>query len=147
MRNISYLYQIKFLNGKEKYSYDDNDIIKVPTNFFIIKKKKKFGIYSYDKKDLSFSDYGISDTSFNTVFYRSSKLELQKELPINYDSIWVMNNLIYFKKNTLTGIFPFNKSPRYLKLDTRNINFIPFTLPKNKKGWLDIRTGKEYLIK
>jgi|GEM_PF-5960680 len=64
----------------------------------------------------------------------------------DFDSVEDKTNYLKIVKDGLIGYFPFNKTVRYKEIEEYHgfSNYIRFTLPDGKKGWLDIN-GKEYL--
>lgn len=108
---------------------------------------------------------GISNTTICVCRMDSGKYKLEyladflyehpEVLPEEYDKGTILNHLDFveahssylkFVKNGLIGYYPYNKTAKYKEIEEYRgfENFIRFTLPDGRKGWLDTN-GKEYL--
>jgi len=123
---------VRFLDGTKHISYNSEDgydaFYRIQRNWLLVQKQQKFGIVSTDY-------WGYGDSN-KTV------------LPVIYDSISVSKRFgepVRIYRKGLVGYFPINKDARYAKLEERIKNFVRFTMPNGRQGWLNIKEAKEYL--
>lgn len=68
----------------------------------------------------------------------------QKIVTVIYDNLELKGDgLVYFYKDNKVGIFPRHKTVQYDSIQQQTNSF--YKIYRNgKKGWLDIKTNKEY---
>lgn len=124
--------EVTFLNSSKLLNYDGNSGIgsnySLPGNeynYLIVGKDSKYGLLEFTL---------VENAAVQTI-----------RLPVEFDSIKSTGyySPIRFEKDGLVGYYPINKEPRYKELGYFEGAFARFTLPNNKKGWLDLY-GNEY---
>lgn len=134
---ISKYDNVSFLNKSTHLSYDSNSYItKEGINSLVVSKNGKFGLLEYNIVSFQNKINGNIETSFR----------FKSILDLIYDEILFFNYYqpILLKKDDLYGYNGLNAEPKYKSIDEFNVNFAKFTLPNNRKGWLD-KNGIEYL--
>lgn len=157
--------KLTFINRQHKTAYDDNDLLlgtlKIPPLWLLVQQNNRWGLaaFHHDKADIrSYESPRDSITLEKADSYSPARKQyryadrtdsLTLLLPAVYDSIvtakYIYNEPLRIYRNSLVGYFPLVKEARYSKLEECQANFIRFTLPGGRKGWLDLEDGKEYL--
>lgn len=115
-----------------------------------VERNGKYGLFEYDIDFDMKSPYKEEDSDVSSSKkvrkYADSYLTGKELLPIAYDHIQQQDNgLIYFYLNGKIGIYPQQKTATYSAIDPETRSF--FRIIKNgKKGYLDIKTFKEYFF-
>lgn len=151
INNLDTTYSLTFLNKTKNDGYDGNsgfvDGYKNLTNMLVVTKNNKFGLYRYSLKDVNFKhksdEIGIVD--INTPKYGSTNAK--ELLSVKYDAIELRSPLIIVKLNKAYGIYPLKNGFKYKTLGNVHNNFIPFESLDGKKGWIDVHTHQEFLVK
>lgn len=151
INNLNTTYSLTFLNKTKNDGYDGNsgfvDGYKNLTDRLVVRKKNKFGLYNYSLEDVNFKhkrdEIGIID--INSPKYGSTNAK--ELLPVKYDAIELRSPLIIVKLNNAYGIYPLKKGLKYKTLGDVNNNFIPFETLDGKKGWIDVHTHQEFIVK
>lgn len=79
-------------------------------------------------------------------FENLSQIHYEETIMNDLDFVEAHSSYLKFVKNGLIGYYPYNKTAKYKEIEEYRgfENFIRFTLPDGRKGWLDT-DGKEYL--
>ena len=115
-----------------------------------VERNGKYGLFEYDIDFDMKSPYKEEDSDVSSSKkvrkYADSYIIGKELLPIAYDHIQQQDNgLIYFYLNGKIGVYPQQKTATYSAIDPETRSF--FRIIKNgKKGYLDIKTFKEYFF-
>ena len=151
---------LSFINGSRYFEWDDNDFfldnIYHHPELIRVQRGNKYGLFKYNYQKISEKELYIEgieedkeneeENSFkrNVRKYASAHLAGEEQLPIIYDNIQQhKDGLIYFYKDNKIGIYPQHKKVIYEKIEPQTHSFYQI-VKKGKKGYLDIRTMKEY---
>ena len=151
---------LSFINGSRYFEWDENDFfvdnIYHHPKLIRVQRGNKYGLFKYNYQEISEKELYIEgieedkeneeENSFkrNVRKYPSAHLIGEEQLPIIYDNIQQhKDGLIYFYKDNKIGIYPQHKKVIYEKIDPQTHSFYQI-VKKGKKGYLDIRTMKEY---
>ena len=151
---------LSFINGSRYFEWDDNDFfvdnIYHHPELIRIQRGNKYGLFKYNYQKISEKELyieGIEEDKENeeeNIFkrnvrkYPSAHLIGKEQLPIIYDNIEQhKDGLIYFYKDNKIGIYPQHKKVIYQKIEPQTHSFYHI-VKKGKKGFLDVRTMKEY---
>lgn len=151
---------LSFINGSRYFEWDENDFfvdnIYHHPELIRVQRGNKYGLFKYNYQEISEKELYIEgieedkeneeENSFkrNVRKYPSAHLIGDEQLPIIYDNIQQhKDGLIYFYKDNKIGIYPQHKKVIYEKIDPQTHSFYQI-VKKGKKGYLDIRTMKEY---
>ena len=151
---------LSFIDGSRYFEWDDNDFftdsIYPYPELIRVQQGNKYGLFKYNYQKISEKELYIEgieedkeneeENSFkrNVRKYASAHLTGEEQLPIIYDNIQQhKDGLIYFYKDNKIGIYPQHKKVLYDKIEPQTSSFYQI-VKKGKKGYLDIRTMKEY---
>ena len=151
---------LSFINGSRYFEWDENDFfvdnIYHHPKLIRVQRGNKYGLFKYNYQEISEKELYIEgieedkeneeENSFkrNVRKYPSAHLIGDEQLPIIYDNIQQhKDGLIYFYKDNKIGIYPQHKKVLYDKIEPQTSSFYQI-VKKGKKGYLDIRTMKEY---
>ena len=151
---------LSFINGSRYFEWDENDFfvdnIYHHPELIRVQRGNKYGLFKYNYQEISEKELYIEgieedkeneeENSFkrNVRKYPSAHLIGDEQLPIIYDNIQQhKEGLIYFYKDNKIGIYPQHKKVLYDKIEPQTHSFYQI-VKKGKKGYLDIRTMKEY---
>ena len=151
---------LSFINGSRYFEWDENDFfvdnIYHHPKLIRVQRGNKYGLFKYNYQEISEKELYIEgieedkeneeENSYkrNVRKYPSAHLIGDEQLPIIYDNIQQhKDGLIYFYKDNKIGIYPQHKKVIYEKIDPQTHSFYQI-VKKGKKGYLDIRTMKEY---
>ena len=151
---------LSFINGSRYFEWDENDFfvdnIYHHPELIRVQRGNKYGLFKYNYQKISEKELYIEgieedkeneeENSFkrNVRKYASAHLIGDEQLPIIYDNIQQhKDGLIYFYKDNKIGIYPQHKKVIYEKIEPQTHSFYQI-VKKGKKGYLDIRTMKEY---
>ena len=144
---------ISFLDGKKEYRRTGNSWflgdLDVRPEWIRVGRNGKFGILAYDYKlpnDVEPKEgtvkYGDWERPLETYPVRTLKGETI--LPMVYDSIMMHNDgYIYFYKGGKVGIYSYNDTPVYDKLE-QSTRYFYHIVKDGVSGWLDLKTNKEH---
>ena len=144
---------ISFLDGKKEYRRTGNSWIlgdlDVRPEWISVGRKGKFGILAYDYKQPNDVEpkegtvkYGDWERPLETYPVRT--LKGKTILPMVYDSIMMHNDgYIYFYKDGKVGIYSYNDTPVYDKLE-QSTRYFYHIVKDGVSGWLDLKTNKEH---
>ena len=143
-----------FLNGQNKFSYEDyEDIVFQKPDFLIFEKNKQFGIIEIEMPLLDCRQDSLNKYNGSWYDYIEKKIvfEYQNIMPkiivSELDSVVFSSKYDYpakIYKNGLCTYFPISKEPRYAEIQNFNRYFARFRLPNGKEGWLS-HDGVEYI--
>ena len=124
-------------------NYHHTEIVRVERN-------GKYGLFEYDIDFDMKSPYKEEDSDVSSSKkvrkYADSYLTGKELLPIAYDHIQQQDNgLIYFYLNGKIGIYPQQKTATYSAIEPETRSFFRI-IKDGKKGYLDIKTFKEYFF-
>ena len=151
---------LSFIDGSRYFEWDGNDFFtdSIYSNPELIRVQRgnKYGLFKYNYQKISEKELYIEgieedkeneeENSYkrNVRKYASAHLTGEEQLPIIYDNIQQhKDGLIYFYKDNKIGIYPQHKKVLYDKIEPQTHSFYQI-VKKGKKGYLDIRTMKEY---
>ena len=151
---------LSFIDGSRYFVWDENDFfvdnIYHHPELIRVQRGNKYGLFKYNYQKISEKELYIEgieedkeneeENSYkrNVRKYASAHLIGEEQLPIIYDNIEQhKDGLIYFYKDNKIGIYPQHKKVIYEKIDPQTHSFYHI-VKKGKKGYLDIRTMKEY---
>ena len=151
---------LSFIDGSRYFEWDDNDFftdsIYPYPELIRVQQGNKYGLFKYNYQKISEKELYIEgieedkeneeENSYkrNVRKYASAHLTGEEQLPIIYDNIQQhKDGLIYFYKDHKIGIYPQHKKVIYDKIEPQTHSFYHI-VKKGKKGYLDIRTMKEY---
>ena len=151
---------LSFIDGSRYFEWDDNDFfvdnIYHHPELIRVQRENKYGLFEYNYQKISEEELYIEgieedkeneeENSYkrNVRKYASAHLIGEEQLPIIYDNIQQhKDGLIYFYKDNKIGIYPQHKKVLYDKIEPQTSSFYQI-VKKGKKGYLDIRTMKEY---
>ena len=151
---------LSFIDGSRYFVWDDNDFFtdSIYSNPELIRVQQgnKYGLFKYNYQKISEKELYIEgieenkeneeENSYkrNVRKYASAHLTGEEQLPIIYDNIQQhKDGLIYFYKDNKIGIYPQHKKVLYEKIEPQTHSFYHI-VKKGKKGYLDIRTMKEF---
>ena len=151
---------LSFIDGSRYFEWDDNDFftdsIYPYPELIRVQQGNKYGLFKYNYQKISEKELYIEgieegkeneeENSYkrNVRKYASAHLTGEEQLPIIYDNIQQhKDGLIYFYKDNKIGIYPQHKKVIYEKIEPQTHSFYHI-IKKGKKGYLDIRTMKEY---
>jgi hypothetical protein len=151
---------LSFIDGSRYFVWDENDFfvdnIYHHPELIRVQRGNKYGLFKYNYQKISEKELYIEgieedkeneeENSFkrNVRKYASAHLTGEEQLPIIYDNIEQhKDGLIYFYKDNKIGIYPQHKKVIYDKIEPQTHSFYHI-VKKGKKGYLDIRTMKEY---
>ena len=151
---------LSFIDGSRYFEWDDNDFftdsIYPYPELIRVQQGNKYGLFKYNYQKISEKELYIEgieedkeneeENSYkrNVRKYASAHLTGEEQLPIIYDNIQQhKDGLIYFYKDNKIGIYPQHKKVLYDKIEPQTSSFYQI-VKKGKKGYLDIRTMKEY---
>ena len=151
---------LSFIDGSRYFVWDENDFlvdnIYHHPELIRVQRGNKYGLFKYNYQKISEKELYIEgieedkeseeENSFkrNVRKYASAHLAGEEQLPIIYDNIQQhKDGLIYFYKDNKIGIYPQHKKVIYEKIEPQTHSFYQI-VKKGKKGYLDIRTMKEY---
>ena len=151
---------LSFIDGSRYFVWDENDFlvdnIYHHPELIRVQRGNKYGLFKYNYQKISEKELYIEgieedkeneeENSFkrNVRKYASAHLIGEEQLPIIYDNIEQhKDGLIYFYKDNKIGIYPQHKKVIYEKIEPQTHSFYHI-VKKGKKGYLDIRTMKEY---
>ena len=151
---------LSFIDGSRYFEWDGNDFFtdSIYSNPELIRVQRgnKYGLFKYNYQKISEKELYIEgieedkeneeENSYkrNVRKYASAHLTGEEQLPIIYDNIQQhKDGLIYFYKDNKIGIYPQHKKVLYDKIEPQTHSFYHI-VKKGKKGYLDIRTMKEY---
>ena len=151
---------LSFIDGSRYFEWDDNDFftdsIYPYPELIRVQQGNKYGLFKYNYQKISEKELYIEgieedkeneeENSYkrNVRKYASAHLTGEEQLPIIYDNIQQhKDGLIYFYKDNKIGIYPQHKKVIYDKIEPQTHSFYHI-VKKGKKGYLDIRTMKEY---
>jgi len=151
---------LSFIDGSRYFEWDGNDFFtdSIYSNPELIRVQRgnKYGLFKYNYQKISEKELYIEgieedkeneeENSYkrNVRKYASAHLTGEEQLPIIYDNIQQhKDGLIYFYKDNKIGIYPQHKKVLYDKIEPQTSSFYQI-VKKGKKGYLDIRTMKEY---
>lgn len=144
---------LTFLDGKKEYRCNGNSWflgdLDVRPEWIRVGRNGKFGILAYDYKlpnDVEPKEgtvkYGDWERPLETYPVRTLKGETI--LPMVYDSIMMHNDgYIYFYKGGKVGIYSYNDTPVYDKLE-QSTRYFYHIVKDGVSGWLDLKTNKEH---
>ena len=144
---------ISFLDGKKEYRRTGNSWflgdLDVRPEWIRVGRKGKFGILAYDYKQPNDVEpkegtvkYGDWERPLETYPVRT--LKGKTILPMVYDSIMMHNDgYIYFYKGGKVGIYSYNDTPVYDKLE-QSTRYFYHIVKDGVSGWLDLKTNKEH---
>lgn len=146
--------KLSFINGNSGVDWNSNkdyvgdnyphpEIVRVERN-------GKYGLFEYDIDFDMKSPYKEEDSDVSSSKkvhkYAYSYLIGKELLPIAYDHIQQQDNgLIYFYLNGKIGIYPQQKTATYSAIEPETRSFFRI-IKDGKKGYLDIKTFKEYFF-
>lgn len=115
-----------------------------------VERNGKYGLFEYDIDFDMKSPYKEEDSDVSSSKkvrkYADSYLTGKELLPIAYDHIQQQDNgLIYFYLNGKIGIYPQQKTATYSAIEPETRSFFRI-IKDGKKGYLDIKTFKEYFF-
>ncbi len=156
LENLDHKYDITFLNKTKSEGYDGNssfvDGYQNRTNLLVAKRRKKVGLFSYSH-DVKFN-YLDKETPKDDALLipeiidinapKYGKTKAKELLPVQYDEIELREPLIIVKKDDKYGIYSFKTVLKYKTLGKVNTNFMSYETLTGEKGWIDVRTLKEY---
>ena len=151
---------LSFIDGSRYFVWDENDFfvdnIYHHPELIRVQRGNKYGLFKYNYQEISEKELyieGIEEDKENeeeNIFkrnvrkYPSAHLIGDEQLPIIYDNIEQhKDGLIYFYKDNKIGIYPQHKKVLYEKIEPQTHSFYHI-VKKGKKGYLDIRTMKEF---
>ena len=151
---------LSFINGSRYFEWDENDFfvdnIYHHPELIRVQRGNKYGLFKYNYQEISEKELYIEgieedkeneeENSYkrNVRKYASAHLTGEEQLLIIYDNIQQhKDGLIYFYKDNKIGIYPQHKKVLYDKIEPQTSSFYQI-VKKGKKGYLDIRTMKEY---
>ena len=151
---------LSFINGSRYFEWDENDFfvdnIYHHPELIRVQRGNKYGLFKYNYQEISEKELYIEgieedkeneeENSYkrNVRKYASAHLTGEEQLPIIYDNIQQhKDGLIYFYKDNKIGIYPQHKKVLYEKIEPQTHSFYHI-VKKGKKGYLDIRTMKEF---
>lgn len=151
---------LSFIDGSRYFVWDENDFfvdnIYHHPELIRVQRGNKYGLFKYNYQNISKKELYIEgieedkeneeENSYkrNVRKYASAHLTGEEQLPIIYDNIQQhKDGLIYFYKDNKIGIYPQHKKVLYEKIEPQTHSFYHI-VKKGKKGYLDIRTMKEY---
>ena len=151
---------LSFIDGSRYFEWDDNDFftdsIYPYPELIRVQQGNKYGLFKYNYQKISEKELYIEgieegkeneeENSYkrNVRKYASAHLTGEEQLPIIYDNIQQhKDGLIYFYKDNKIGIYPQHKKVLFDKIEPQTHSFYQI-VKKGKKGYLDIRTMKEY---
>ena len=151
---------LSFIDGSRYFVWDENDFfvdnIYHHPELIRVQRGNKYGLFKYNYQNISKKELYIEgieedkeneeENSYkrNVRKYASAYLTGEEQLPIIYDNIQQhKDGLIYFYKDNKIGIYPQHKKVLYDKIEPQTHSFYHI-VKKGKKGYLDIRTMKEY---
>lgn len=144
---------LTFLDGKKEYRCNGNSWflgdLDVRPEWIRVGRNGKFGILAYDYKlpnDVEPKEgtvkYGDWERPLETYPVRTLKGETI--LPMVYDSIMMHNDgYIYFYNDGKVGIYSYNDTPVYDKLE-QSTRYFYHIVKDGVSGWLDLKTNKEH---
>ncbi len=163
--NLDASYDLKFLNNTKEDGYDGNSMFIEGyvnrTNALIASKNKKFGLYTYNHKNVKYKrkkskpkkivdEDGIENELPEIIapsapeYGNTSAKEI---LPVVYDSIKLKDPLIIVEKDNSYGILSKPGTIPTLKYRTLGKvinNFMPYQKQNGEKGWIDVNTLVEF---
>jgi len=122
--------------------------------FFFIKKDGYTGYFSIDFSNIKVNMEMVKETNIKKTYgdtiFTGTPIIPTELIPISMDSIVPVNYFVpkqlFIFKNGLKGVYPFHKTPKYQTLTNKPVgDFLRFEMIGERGGWLDLRTGKEYL--
>ena len=151
---------LSFIDGSRYFVWDENDFfvdnIYHHPELIRVQRGNKYGLFKYNYQKISEKELYIEgieedkeneeENSFkrNVRKYASAHLIGEEQFPIIYDNIEQhKDGLIYLYKDNKIGIYPQHKKVLYEKIEPQTHSFYHI-VKKGKKGYLDIRTMKEY---
>lgn len=151
---------LSFIDGSRYFVWDENDFlvdnIYHHPELIRVQRGNKYGLFKYNYQKISEKELYIEgieedeeneeENSYkrNVRKYASAHLTGEEQLPIIYDNIQQhKDGLIYFYKDNKIGIYPQHKKVLYEKIEPQTHSFYHI-VKKGKKGYLDIRTMKEF---
>ena len=151
---------LSFIDGSRYFVWDENDFlvdnIYHHPELIRVQHGNKYGLFKYNYQNISKKELYIEgieedkeneeENSYkrNVRKYASAHLTGEEQLPIIYDNIQQhKDGLIYFYKDNKIGIYPQHKKVLYEKIEPQTHSFYHI-VKKGKKGYLDIRTMKEF---
>ena len=146
---------ISFLDGKKEYRRTGNSWflgdLDVRPEWIRVGRNGKFGILAYDYKqpndvEPKNSTVNYGDWERPLEIYPVRTLKGETILPMVYDSIMMHNDgYIYFYKDGKVGIYSYNDTPVYDKLE-QSTRYFYHIVKDGVSGWLDLKKNKEYLL-
>ncbi len=151
---------LSFIDGSRYFVWDENDFlvdnIYHHPELIRVQRGNKYGLFKYNYQKISEKELYIEgieedeeneeENSYkrNVRKYASAHLTGEEQLPIIYDNIQQhKDGLIYLYKDNKIGIYPQHKKVLYEKIEPQTHSFYHI-VKKGKKGYLDIRTMKEF---
>ena len=144
---------ISFLDGKKEYRCNGNSWflgdLDVRPEWIRVGRNGKFGILAYDYKlpndvEPKEGTVGQGDWKRPLMTYPVRTLKGETILPMVYDSIMMHNDgYIYFYKDGKVGIYSYNDTPVYDKLE-QSTRYFYHIVKDGVSGWLDLKTNKEH---
>ncbi|WP_118976628.1 hypothetical protein [Taibaiella koreensis] len=110
-----------------------------------IRKGMRYGLYRLPEPEWPDIDPKLRRYERDT-FHEGRALIPKQLLPVMFDSIVPLKHGDFFKiyRNGLGGIYPIQQDAVYTSM-TVWADFIRFTLPGGKKGWLNLKTKTEFM--
>ena len=144
---------LTFLDGKKEYRCNGNSwflgALDVRPEWIRVGRNGKFGILAYDYKlpndvEPKEGTVGQGDWKRPLEIYPVRTLKGETILPMVYDSIMMHNDgYIYFYKGGKVGIYSYNDTPVYDKLE-QSTRYFYHIVKDGVSGWLDLKTNKEH---
>ena len=144
---------LTFLDGKKEYRCNGNSwflgALDVRPEWIRVGRNGKFGILAYDYKlpndvEPKEGTVGQGDWKRPLEIYPVRTLKGETILPMVYDSIMMHNDgYIYFYKDGKVGIYSYNDTPVYDKLE-QSTRYFYHIVKDGVSGWLDLKTNKEH---
>ena len=144
---------LTFLDGKKEYRRNGNSWflgdLDVRPEWIRVGRNGKFGILAYDYKlpndvEPKEGTVGQGDWKRPLKTYPVRTLKGETILPMVYDSIMMHNDgYIYFYKGGKVGIYSYNDTPVYDKLE-QSTRYFYHIVKDGVSGWLDLKTNKEH---
>ena len=144
---------LTFLDGKKEYRCNGNSWflgdLDVRPEWIRVGRNGKFGILAYDYKlpndvEPKEGTVGQGDWKRPLMTYPVRTLKGETILPMVYDSIMMHNDgYIYFYKGGKVGIYSYNDTPVYDKLE-QSTRYFYHIVKDGVSGWLDLKTNKEH---
>ena len=151
---------LSFIDGSRYFVWDENDFlvdnIYHHPELIRVQRGNKYGLFKYNYQKISEKELYIEgieedeeneeENSYkrNVRKYASAHLTGEEQLPIIYDNIQQhKDGLIYLYKDNKIGIYPQHKKVLFEKIEPQTHSFYHI-VKKGKKGYLDIRTMKEF---